>query len=370
MNTPSRPDLPLKSAPWRRILLTVVVMCAALAAFGAYRSASSHGIFAKVPQNSGAKCTPVHGIAGVDDIALDRKNGIAFLAVTDHRAARAGKRSDRDGIYAYAYMKSGAVPVKLAGNPKHFHPHALSLMTAEDGSMTLLAVNYGPNHMRSVDSFAITVKDGVPALKESSIAQSGLLVSPHAMAGVGLGYYYLTNDHMVKSDAARWIDDHFVLPRTTILYFDGSKFTVAAQKLNFPSGIVVSPDGNHVYVAERYARKLVTFERDPLRGVLKQVGEMNLPANPGQMTLGTDGSLWLAGMPKPYAYGAFKRDAASKAPSVVWHVMLKDGVPEVLDQVFADDGGRLSAAEVAAEAGGKLLIGSAYDNKLAVCALK
>lgn len=358
--------------PWRRIAAMAGAMAGVLLLAALVRMLISHGVFTPVSpaMPDGARCVPVAGVTGPEDIVIDSTDGIAIISATDRRAFRAGRPSPADGLYAFAYTQAGAKPVKIAGTPVDFHPHGISLYRAPNGAMTLYAINHRKGDQHAVMTFALTVKDGRVSLTETGFIGSDLLISPNAIAAVDESRFYLVNDHGTKSATGRWLDDNLVLPRADVLYFDGTKFTRVARGLNFPSGIVVSADGQFVYVSESYPRKLLSFNRDPFFGRLQPAGEQTIASNLDNLRLGSDGGLWIGSHPKAYALAGYRTDASKPAPSAIYRVGLKGGEMQPAERVLTDDGGLISASSVAAFAGGHLLVGAAYDTKILNCRLR
>jgi arylesterase/paraoxonase len=255
---------------------------------------------------------------------------------------------------------------KLAGTPSDFHPHGISLYRAPDGTATLMAINHRSDGRHSVDIF--TVKSPT-ALEETGSIQGGQLVSPNAVAALDSQRFYVTNDHASETHFGRQLDDDLVLPRANVLYFDGNFFRVAANDLAFPSGAALSPDGRYLYVGEAYGRRLTTYERSQLSGALTEVSELAIPTNLDNLRLGADGVLWVGSHPKAFAMTAWRGDASKPAPSQIFKVTLKDGIPQSATAVYGNLGGEIGGSSVGAVSGHRLLIGSPFDDHILDCAM-
>jgi arylesterase / paraoxonase len=355
--------------PWYRVAITLIATVLILALAGAWRILESHGFFTSVLPGFAGKCRAVASATGPEDIAIDARAKIAFLSATDRPARSAQKPSAGDGLYSYDYTKPGAVPVKLAGVPADFHPHGISLVRSPDGRLTLLAINHRLDGTNTIDVFSVAYADGKAILTETGNIGSGLLVSPNDLAAVDADHFYVVNDHLSKSKTGRWLDDNLVLPRTNILYFDGSKFVPVIKGVNFPNGAMLSKDSRFLYVSESYARTLLTFSRDPMSGRLEQVGQLKIPTNLDNVDLDAEGNVWVGSHPKAFATAAFRSDPSKPAPSVIYKVTVKDGIPTGYSQVYADLGPGIGASSVGATDGKTLLIGSALDKKILNCTL-
>ena len=71
------------------------------------------------------------------------------------------------------------------------------------------------------------------------------------------------------------------------------KVSAFANELAYPNGIAVSPDGNHVYVAESRAQRLIAFTIDVTGKLLDQVlvRRFREPGNPDGLAVDVDGNI-------------------------------------------------------------------------------
>ena len=83
----------------------------------------------------------------------------------------------------------------LAGAPKDFHPHGISLFRAADGSLTLMAVNTSRATAARGRYFRGQDRERHGKLNEIGDIQSDKLNSPNDVAAVGKEQFYVTNDH-------------------------------------------------------------------------------------------------------------------------------------------------------------------------------
>jgi arylesterase/paraoxonase len=330
------------------------------------------------------KCEALAGATGVEDIAIDRKDGLVFLSATDRRAPP-GKPSKQDGLYAmslrdrYTVAGRSAVRVsagmiaKLSGTPTDFHPHGISLYRAPDGSLTLMAVNHrGTDHKTSVAIFQVIVSNGdsrFVGLNEIGDIESDKIKHANDVAAVSKEQFYITNDHGSATELGMTLENYLMLPRADVVYFDGSVFKEVANGLVFANGIAVSHDGKHVYVAESTARRIRSFERDLFSGRLTQEKSFEMNSGPDNIDVAENGELWVAAHPKMFALVDYFKDRSKPSPSEIYHLAMKDGIPNSAIRVYADLGHEIGAASVGAAADGKLFIGSIFDPKVLECRL-
>jgi arylesterase/paraoxonase len=166
------------------------------------------------------------------------------------------------------------------------------------------------------------------------------------------------------------LEDVVMLPRANVVYFDGNIFRVAADELNFANGVALSEGGNHLYVSSTTGRSVHAYERSPLSGNLKEIGELSIGSGLDNLDLDADGNLWVAGHPKLLGMQAARDDSSKVTPSEVFEVTLPGAVPAAAKRVYANGGNAISGASIAAVFGSHLFIGSPIDNKVLVCTLR
>ncbi len=359
----------MRKNPWARIGATAGAIVVVAMLTGAFRLLESHGAFTPMKPDFLGICSAAGGVMGPEDIAIDAQDGIAFVSATDRPALARHKPSPQDGLYAYSYLRLGAKPLKLAGAPADFHPYGISLYRAPDGSLTLMAINHRLDGNNSVEIFTIDVADGAAGLTEVGSINGAMLTSPNDLAAVDQDHFYVVNDHTSKTDFGRWLDDNLVLPRANILYFNGISFKVVAEGLNFPSGAALSHDGRYLYVPESYPRTLLTFERNIFTGQLKQVNALPIASNLDKADVAADGSVWVGSHPDAFAMAKYRGDPSKSAPSEIFKVPVRNGIPQDAILVYANMGEQIGGSSVGAVSNGHLLIGSPFDSKVLNCML-
>lgn len=347
------------------LAVSVVVTVIALT----LRTLTGSGFFTEVTPHTPGPCTALRGLPGVADLAVDRPDRLIFISAANTRAP-ATKPDPRDGLYTLALDQLGAGFTKLSGTPRNFRPSALSLYRAKDGKLSLMVINRPSGADPAVEIFDVVPKNGAPTLSERSSITSGLLISPHAIAAAGPDQFYVTNDHTSRTSLGRALEDYVFLPRANVIYFDGNVFRPGAQDLTFASGIALSRDGSHAYVASTTGRDIHAYETNPFTGELKDVGELSIPSGLDNIAIDDRGDLWVAGHPKLADMASVRADPSKVTPSQVFEVTLENAVPAASRLVYASEGHQISGASTAAVDGDRLFIGAPYDSKLLVCTMR
>ena len=348
---------------WLGVLLVLVL-------FFALRWLTAAGIFTSVTPVSPGVCKAVPGIAGPEDFEVDATHDAIIVSSTNRRAPKTAP-DPHDGLYALKFSDLTAAPVKLDGVPKDFHPHGISLYRDPRGEETLMAVNHRQDGSQAVEIFGLTYDNGAVKLTSRSSIGGGLLISPNDLSAVGPDRFYVSNDHVTKTALGRFAEDYLVWPHADLLYFNGINFRIPVQRMAFPNGVYVTPDGTHLYVAVTNERRLIAMSREPFFGNLTEIGSLSLPMRPDNISADAQGRLIIAGHPSLIRVDQFRADPSKPSPSEVLRISLdKAGVPTGYETLFADDGGLIGASSSAAVVGKKLIIGSVLDDKLLICEMK
>jgi hypothetical protein len=342
-------------SPYAKSGLTWLAVFAAVGMFFAIRFAWVQGVFSSVAPIAPPLCRAVaEGIKDPADIAADTAHNALFVAATNRQAAKPYSDA-QDGLYFLKLNDPTAVPVKLTGTPKDFHPVAISLYRGEDGAQTLLVVDRHGNDRHSVESYGVTIDGQTPKLAPLTTIQSGLLVSPSGIVAAAPDHFYVSNDRVSRNGIVRFAEDYLLWPHADLLAYSGQSFRIAAQRLAAPAGLLIKD--TILYVALANSRKVQAFEQD-MMGYLTPLGELSLPARPSSLSLDDHGNLIVAGQTKP-------------GSSQVFRVLLNaQGAPQSYQAIFSDDGKVLSGASAAVIAGGQLFIAASNDNKILACPMK
>jgi arylesterase / paraoxonase len=350
-------------ATWLAVLLVLL-------AFLGLRWFTAAGVFTSVTPVAPGVCKAIPGMPGPEDFEVDAAHDAVIVSSTNRRAPKSAP-DPRDGLYLLKLSDPSAAPVKLDGVPKDFHPHGISLYHAPNGDETLMAVNHRKDGSQAVEIFGLTYDNGAAKLAARSSIGSGLLVSPNDLFAVGPDRFYVSNDHVTKTALGRFAEDYLLWPHADLVYFNGTNFRIAAQRMAFPNGVYVTPDGTHLYIAVTSERRIIAMSREPFFGNLTEIGSLSLPLRPDNISADAEGRLIIAGHPSLIRVNQFRADAANPSPSQVVRVTLdKSSVPTGYETLFADDGALIGASSSAAMVGKILLIGSVLDNKLLICDMK
>lgn len=352
------------SRRWPKILAGVLLLLAAFVG----RTLWSAGAFRRISPHFAGTCREVRGVVGPEDIVVHPRTRVAYVAGYDRRAAERGEA--RPGaIWAWPLDRPDAEPRNLtpaAGTD--FQPHGLGLWLAPEGGRDrLFVVNHPaadsgkPKH--SVDVFEI---DGESLTPVASWTDPDLLVMPNDVAPVGPDRFYLTNTHANPRGFAQAVETYLQQARAKVLYFDGGRFRAVREGELFPNGVAASADGKRVWIASTTGREVKEYDRDSSSGDLRWVRSFFVGSGVDNIDVDAAGDLWIGSHPNLLAVPKLLGDASAKSPSQV--VRLRPSTGEV-DEVFLDDGSRISGSSVGARVGDRLLVGQIFGESFLDCTM-
>jgi arylesterase/paraoxonase len=334
------------------------------------RALNAGGVFTEVKPHFAGTCKAIAGVVGAEDMQVDRKARLLFISATDRRAGMTGEPNPQDGLYVLSLDHPDAGVKKLSGTPADFHPHGLSLYRDARGHETLMVINHPKGSASAVEIFDVTDGADGPALTYRAHVTGSLLFSPNDVVAVSSDAFYATNDHGSRTSFGGQLENWLLLPRASVVYYDGNLFRPGADGLRFANGINVSADGKFIYVAESTGRRIDTFERNPFSGQLILKNTLDIPSGLDNIDVDAHGNLWVAGHPKLFALIAYAGDPSKKAPSEVSEVTVAGGIPQSARTIYENAGDEIAASSVGAVDGSHLFIGSVFDPKILMCEMR
>lgn len=341
-----------------------VLLIAAAIGFAAYRL-HSFNHFATIEDKFAGSCAPVTGIAGPEDIQIDRNARRAFISSLDRRAMR-NEAAVRGAIFLVNIddpLDRSGWRDRTGGTPTVFEPLGLHFYESE-GVRRLFVVN-GANN--AVELFDVSSEGDLTHLETLSERR---LTSLNDIVAVGPRSFYVTNDGE-PSRYSLLSNLHFLsrTPSGSVFHYDEGRWRVAADGLRFANGINVSPDGSRLYVAETSGGAIKIFDRDIATNVLVVAETLTMGVAPSNINIDDNGALWIAALPKPLLLAAHRRDMKNRTPSSVYRYVDMQGQDQsgMLEEVYSGSGQAISAATTAAHFKGRLLIGTLLDKRYLLC---
>jgi arylesterase / paraoxonase len=327
------------------------------------------GLLSPVPSRFDGSCRAVPMGASAEDVRIDGSTGIAYLSYYN-RLRPADAKPEHGTVMLVDLNAAEPRPrAALASEPPNFAPSGMSLYLPPTGPKRLFVINRTSLGRHSVEIFE---QSATGAFAHVESIRDRLLWSPNAIVAIGPRHFYVTNDYGFKesyeaSDAEKYVQGRLRQNRGTVLYFDGERMKQMASRLGLPNGIAVSPDGRTVYVSEALRQRLRLFDRDVAAGTLKMREMVSLDSTPDNLTVDSNGDVWIGAHPRAVAFVRTLSDPTSRSPTQVLKFTPSAERDERVTEIYSNDGTELSAGTVAAPKGNLLVIGSIADKKLLLC---
>ncbi|MCB9957862.1 MAG: hypothetical protein H6843_04520 [Rhodospirillaceae bacterium] len=333
-------------------------------------------------------------LVGIEDIAVDPDAGLAYLSATDRWAEEDAVAADADAIPRGGLYRLDLAELAAAGDRVTVHdlasnlpddlaafvdlrPHGIDLWRDASGETALFVVNHSYRRDAAAGStwteetgvlrFAVTADglqltgraDGADLCRANDVAARDgerLLVT---LDQRNCGGFSLDLERLVGAALGRVVELDFAT--------DPPAQRLVADGLLFANGVAVLPGGT-IAVAET-RRSAVTLLDGTGAGTGTGGGRrsIDMPGGPDNLMAAPDGSLLAALHTRLLVLAAYMHRLAGieLAPTRLVAIdPASGGVTLLVDDPF---GRLLSAATVAALAGGDLLAGSAFDAGLLVC---
>lgn len=329
-------------------------------------------------------CEALGPIAGPEDIALDQRNGIAYVSSTDRLAVEGrAKPMAADGPPGRLYrIDLKADPPKLddvtpVADGRGFLPQGIDFL--DDGTeRRLFVVNRQQAHGGGLcggggEIQILSVPGDASPMRRVKTIRDGRLTDPNDVVAVGGDAFYVTNSTDSNSCIGQILGVLFARTGGRIFYHGGDGFQEVTGTVEHANGIT----------ADRTARRL--FAGSTIDGRIhsyKWTGESRAhpdgrpPVAAGRHTdnlfLMPDGSLLVAAHPSLLRFFLYARGMVDTAGTQVLHITPGTDGRQTVREIFTDDGTLLSAGSSAVlyeggDGSRRLLIGAVYTNHLLVC---
>jgi arylesterase / paraoxonase len=355
------------------LLALVLIVGLGLGAW-VFRNIAASGQFTTLKPMPSPGCQQVAGIAGVEDLVIDRESGFVFFSATDRWALMAGKPPASAGIYLGLYDRPELTPQNLTASlGDTFRPHGISLYRAADGAKTLAVVNHPQADASEVLVFDVMEdrpNGGAPivSLKLRQTIKDAAMPSANDVHLVSATQFYASIDSGSETKFGEQLERWFGLARSRVAYWDGSKMSVAATGLKYANGVNGSADGSMIYVAEALGFQVRFYARDAATGALTGKDHLYLGTGLDNIDVDADGDLWIAAHPHLLDFVAHAGDAKKLSPSQVLRISAPSAAKGEARQVYLNLGEEISGSSVAAVHNGRMLIGSVFEPKYLNCA--
>lgn len=317
----------------------------------------SAGVFKTLtPHLEGQLKTSYTTMPGTEDMDIDYEKGSLFISSTDRWKQLKGGQAE-GGIYLLQ-LDSGVAPKKLITTYKGvFQPHGISYFS-KDSSGYLFVVNHNDQ-----GNFVELFQFKNDTLFHQKSISDPTMCCPNDVVGIDIDKFYVTNDHGTKKGMMRIAEDYLRIPRSHLLYFDGSQFSKAYEGLNYGNGVNISNDGSKLYLTHTTGRELLTFNRNNETGKLELLNKLNLESGLDNIHIDNEDNIWIASHPKMLKFVGHAKDSSKKSPSQVFK-LTPTANGYTIKEIYLNEGEQVSGSSVAVRYKNDLLVGVVFESKL------
>ncbi len=286
---------------------------------------------------------------GPEDMVVDSTTEQPRLLLSC--SARRKSEKDYGEIYVYYPETGGNKILKRSNEPTDlsFNPHGIDLVKV-NGDLILLVVNHEhEKHINSILRYRV-LKDEI--VFQNKIVDP-LISSPNAVTGFADGTLLVSNDAKKQGNAAEIL---FKVKKAQIVFWDGTKCSVASEKYCFTNGI--ANKNGKVYLASTMQNKVWQFDFKEGKMLNREV----IAQAKGADNLRFDGDdLLVACHLRFLKFLKHYKDAKNLSPSTVYRI---NPATKTRTVEYFDDGKQVSAASTALVFHNALYVSGIFDPKI------
>jgi hypothetical protein len=266
-------------------------------------------------------------------------------------SARRKSEKDYGEIYVYYTQTGENKIIKRSNEPAGlaFNPHGIDLVRVGN-DLILLVVNHEHQiHLNSILRYRV--------LKDELVFQNKivdpLISSPNAVTGFSDGTLLVSNDAKKAGNTSEIL---FNLKKAQIIFWDGTKCSVASEKYCFTNGI--TNKNGKVYLASTMQNKVWQFDFNSGKMLNRQI----IGKAKGADNLRFDGDdLLVASHLRFLKFLKHYKDSKHYSPSTVYRI---NPTTKKRTVEYFDDGKQVSAAATALVFRNYLYVNSIFDPKI------
>lgn len=349
----------------KKILLAAGVFILLIGGF-AIKTLRDAGQFKSLKPHFSGTVREVSGITGGEDITIDFEKRIAYIGADD-RFAMLNGRKGFGGLYALHLDNPAAAPKLLKRIPENeIHPHGISYYKTPTGQAYLYVVDHASGkHSILLYQF----QDDTTLSLVKTFGDSPFMISPNDVAAVDEHRFYFTNDHGAHSSSGKLMEDYLQLKKADVIYYNGSEYIMAANRIAYCNGVNMNRERDEVYVASTIGKSIFAYKRSE-GGALDFLQEIKLDTGVDNIELDEQGNLWVACHPQLLSFVKHAKDTSKLAPSQVIKLTRNADGKFTSEEIYLNLGEELSASSVAAVAGNTMLVGAVFDDHILRCEMR
>ena len=297
-------------------------------------------------------------IVGAEDMQLSREDEFMIIS-SDDRAARRDGNAKQGGLY-YLDLKNPLAAPRLLTNKDNastpFYPHGISMIKIDSAKYKIYAINHPDENVHMIESFIL--ENGV--LGVDSIYVDDNIFSPNDIVAIDENRFYFTNDHGYEDGYGKLAEDYLGLKVSNVIYYDGANFKEVASGIAYANGINYDPVKELLFVASPRSFLVKVYKMET-NGNLTFIENIDCGTGVDNIEFGEDGKLWIGCHPNLIHFGEYAKGKKDVSPSEIITIDYRGKGDYTLEQIYEDDGTKMSGSTVAPTYKDLIFVGNVMD---------
>jgi arylesterase/paraoxonase len=319
----------------------------------------STGYFRTVENTFEGKILQKISLPGAEDITISSIDSFAIISSTSGRTLPKTKEQ-KGGLYFLDLKNDHYQPIHLTANfKKPFAPHGISMIKI-DSIYKILAISHTENS-HSIEVFELHGKN----LTHTKTLQHASMISPNDLVLLDENRFYFTNDHKYTKGIMQMLEDYGGLSISSIIYFDGEKYTEVADGIAYANGINFDAKRKLLFVASprKFLVKVYAVNTD---NALRFIEDIDCKTGVDNIEFDSEGDLWIGAHPNLLHFAAYAKGDKEYSPSEIIKIKYRKKGDYTVEQVYMEDGSSMSGSTVAATFGNLIFAGNVMDEKFLI----
>ena len=319
----------------------------------------STGFFRPIENKFDGELIQKINIEGAEDITISKKDSFAIMSSTI-RNKTPSTTHESGGLYFIDLKADSYNPILLTqGFKKPFAPHGISIFQKENLT-TIAAINH-TDKGEFIEIFTLVDKQ----LTHQETLKNEQIFSPNDIVLLDENRFYFTNDHKYKNGIQRLSEDYLGLSISNVIYFDGKNYTEVASGIAYANGINLDAKRNLVFVASPRKFLIKVYQKNE-DNTLTFIEDIDCKTGVDNIEFDENNDLWVGAHPNLLHFASYAKGDKKTSPSEIIKIKYTKKDDYKIEQIYMDDGSKMSASTVAAPFGNIILAGSVMDTHFLV----
>ncbi|PQB09055.1 hypothetical protein BST83_01555 [Polaribacter filamentus] len=319
----------------------------------------STGFFRSIENKFNGELIQKINIEGAEDITISKKDSFAIISSTV-RNKTPNKAQESGGLYFIDLKTDSYKPILLTQEfKKPFAPHGISIFQKENVT-TIAAINH-TDKGEFIEIFTLVDTQ----LTHRKTLKNEQIFSPNDIVLLDENRFYFTNDHKYKNGIQRLSEDYLGLSISNVIYFDGKNYTEVANGIAYANGINLDAKRNLVFVASPRKFLIKVYQKNE-DNTLTFIEDIDCKTGVDNIEFDENNDLWVGAHPNLLHFASYAKGDKKTSPSEIIKIKYTKKDDYKIEQIYMDDGSKMSASTVAAPFGNTILAGSVMDTHFLV----